>query len=267
MTTTWRDGDAESDAILARAVETPRLLVALDFDGTLSHLHDRPMESRAIPAAKEALAALSRVDDTVVGLVSGRSLGDLRVIAEHGDESSIYLAGSHGAEFWVPGEGEVARGDSADDEALRDALRESAEALVADIEGAWIEPKSFGLAVHTRLSSEEDGERAQRAVDELVAERAPHWRRRVGYNLAEYSFTHEGKDAGVAALRERVGATAVLFAGDDVTDEDALRSLGADDVGVRVGDGESAAVLRVEDPEHMAALLYAVAVRRAAARQ
>ncbi len=40
-----------------------------------------------------------------VAFVSGRSLHDLREIAEHDDDSPIFLAGSHGAEFWVPGEG------------------------------------------------------------------------------------------------------------------------------------------------------------------
>ena len=43
---------------------TPRLLVALDFDGTLSPLVDEPMSARMIPAARRALDALTALPAT-----------------------------------------------------------------------------------------------------------------------------------------------------------------------------------------------------------
>jgi len=138
------------DEALAALARTPRLLVALDFDGTLSPLVDEPMAARMLPAARDAVAALVAAPDTTVALVSGRSLPDLRVIAEHDDDSPILLVGSHGAEHWVPGAGELPRTDDAAALALRDRLRAEAEDLVADIPGAWIEPKTFGFAVPTR---------------------------------------------------------------------------------------------------------------------
>ncbi|KEP73886.1 trehalose phosphatase, partial [Microbacterium sp. SUBG005] len=55
-----------------------------------------------------------------VALVSGRTLADLRVIAEHDDFSPWWLMGSHGAEAWEPGAGAVASDDDADERALRD---------------------------------------------------------------------------------------------------------------------------------------------------
>lgn len=71
----------------------------------------------------------------------------------------------------------------------------------------------------------------------------------------------------MAALREHFGATAILFAGDDVTDEDAMRVLTGDDLGVRVGPGESAAELRVENPQQIALLLEALADERTSRRE
>ena len=68
--------------------------------------------------------------------------------------------------------------------------------------------------------------------------------------------------AAVKELRERTGATATLFIGDDVTDEDAFARLGAGDVGVKVGEGATAAEYRVEDPESVARLLTAFAHSR-----
>jgi trehalose 6-phosphate phosphatase len=254
---------ADADAALDELASTDILLVALDFDGTLSPLENEPMDARMLPAARDAVEALTAVPATVVALVSGRSLSDLRIIAEHGDDSRVWLAGSHGAEFWVPGEGAVEPDDAGEDVALRDRLRCAAEDATRDLDGVWIEPKTFGFGVHTRRADPEAAEEANRLVDDIVAAEVPHWRRRTGHNIVEYSFRHEGKDSAVATLRARTRATAVLFAGDDVTDEDALRVLTPDDLGVRVGPGETAATLRVESPQQIAELLDVIASERA----
>ncbi|WP_243074673.1 trehalose-phosphatase [Microbacterium sp. SS28] len=248
------------------ASATP-LLVALDFDGTLSPLVDEPMQARMLPAARTAVDALVAVPDTFVALVSGRSLDDLRIIAEHDDDSPLLLAGSHGAEYWIPGEGRIEPVDEPGALELRDRLRAEAERATADLEGVWIEPKTFGFGVHTRRMDAASAHIANRRVDRIVAENAPHWRRRTGHGIIEFAFRHEGKDAGVEALRARTGASAVLFAGDDVTDEDALRKLRPEDLGVHVGGGPTAARVSVRDIPAMADLLASLAIRRTAARQ
>lgn len=252
---------------------TPRLLVALDFDGTLSPLVDEPMAARMAPEAAAAVQALVSAPDTRVALVSGRTLDDLRVIAEHDDASTITLAGSHGAQWWHPagaatgGETSVDDDDHAAERAARDDLQAEAETIAGTVEGAWIEPKDFGFAVHTRRAATDEAHTVHDRIAELMAARAPHWRRRSGHSLTEYAFRAEGKDSAVAALRERTGATGVLFAGDDVTDEDALRSLLPGDVGIRVGDGDTAATMRVRDIAELAEVLLALAHRRIAGRQ
>lgn len=248
---------------VARLAAVPRLLVALDFDGTLSPLVDEPMTARMLPESRRAVDALVEAPGTVVALVSGRSLHDLRVIAEHGDDSRIYLAGSHGAELWVPGEGPVGVLDDAEHVRLRDELRAHAEQATAGMEGVWIEPKSFGFGVHMRMADAATAREAGEAVDALIAAEAPHWRRRTGHNIVEYAFRHEGKDSAVADLRGMTDADAALFAGDDVTDEDALRSLGSGDVGVHVGArADTAATVTVPDIPAFADMLSALARAR-----
>ena len=259
--------DAAAGDALAEVAASPRLLVALDFDGTLAPLQDEPMDARMHPAARVAVEALVEAPGTIVALVSGRSLVDLRLIAEHSDDSRIYLAGSHGAELWVPGEGRIEPDDDPADVALRDRLRAEAEQATSDLEGVWIEPKTFGFGVHTRRADAASAHAANRRVDRIIAADAPHWRRRTGHNIVEFAFRHEGKDTAVAELRARVEATAVLFAGDDVTDEDALRRLGPGDLGVHVGPGPTAARVVVPDIPTMAALLAALAERRSSARE
>jgi trehalose 6-phosphate phosphatase len=71
--------ESEKIALLAK---TPRLLVALDFDGTLAEMTTDPMQARMAPAVRETLVELGRAPSTTVGIISGRSLDDLRVVAE-----------------------------------------------------------------------------------------------------------------------------------------------------------------------------------------
>ena len=112
-----------------------------------------------------------------------------------------------------------------------------------------------------------DAAEANRLVDAIVAAEAPHWRRRTGHNIVEYAFRHEGKDSAIAELRARTDASAVLFAGDAVTDEDALASLGEDDLGVHVGTRTTAATLSVPDIAALAEVLVVIARERSSGRQ
>ena len=253
---------------IRRVAAAPKLLVALDFDGTLSPLVSDPMSARATPAAKQIVDRLAALPGVTVALVSGRSLCDLRIIAEHGDDSPVWLVGSHGSEQWIP-EGSVARtaapsarGEETAPERAAEILAE-AHRLAESHSGAWIEDKAFGFALHTRTCEMAVEREAQVAIDALMTRDAPQWRRREGKRVLEFSWRAEGKDTAVARLREELHADAVIFAGDDVTDEDALRALGEGDLGVRVGPGETAGHARVDDTQGLVDVLSRVAELRA----
>ncbi|KHK97415.1 trehalose phosphatase [Microbacterium mangrovi] len=251
-----------ADDALQHLAATPRLLVALDFDGTLSPFVTEPMDARMLGVARDAVDALAAAPGTTVALVSGRALPDLRIIAEHDDDSPILLAGSHGVEYWLPQRGRVVPDVDADHAATRAAVIAAAEERLADLPGIRIEPKSFGMAVHSRGADDRAADDSVRIADEVVGELAPDWRRRLGHSVVEYSFRDEGKDAAIAVLRAETEPTAVLFAGDDVTDEDAIAALEPGDVGVRLGAGDSAAQVRMPGIPEFAAWLAELAYRR-----
>jgi GH15 family glucan-1,4-alpha-glucosidase len=58
--------------------------------------------------------------------------------------------------------------------------------------------------------------------------------------------THKG--AALDQLRTQLSASAVLFLGDDVTDEDGFSTLRGPDVGIKIGVGDTAATFRVAAP-------------------
>ncbi|MDT0156985.1 trehalose-phosphatase [Microbacterium sp. ARD32] len=265
MTRVWTPG--APDPQVTAIARTRVLLVALDFDGTASALVADPMSARALPEIADAVQRLALMPDTSVAYVSGRSLTHLREIAEHDDDSKVILAGSHGAQYWFPGEGEAEIVETEQERALRESLFDELEPLLTRYPGVELERKTFGVGIHGRPADPAVERAAFTAVDEVMARRAARWRRRTGDRILEFSSRHEGKDAAITALRARTGATGVLFAGDDVTDEDGLRVLGADDLGVRVGAGDTAAALRVRSPQQIAALLGVIADERAAGRE
>lgn len=266
----WPD-DSEARRLVEAVAEAPSLLVALDFDGTLAPRVDDPMSARMTPAARAAVDRLVVTPGVEVALVSGRSIVDLEIISERPTDSAIHLSGSHGSEYLFAG-GELEGAPTAPEIELRDRLRERAEAATAEIPGIWIEPKTLGFGVHTRVATAADADRAYTLTDEIVgeyldhaADDAPRWRRRTGHDLVEYAFRDTGKDRAIAVVRERRHPDAIVFAGDDTTDEDGLAVLTPADLGIRVGPGDTHARVRVTDPDALAALLVAIADARLAA--
>lgn len=268
MTREWTPGTP--DPLLSALAETERLVVALDFDGTAAELVTDPMSARAVPEVRQQVARLAEHAETTVAYVSGRSLSDLRIIAEHEDDSPVVLVGSHGAQYWYPGHGEVDAGEDdrgGDSAAERERMWAAAHPIVDRYEGVSLERKAFGMGIHARRANPDDEKAAFAAIDDLVDREFPGWRRRLGHRILEFSSRQEGKDAAIGVLRDRFGATGILFAGDDATDEDALRVLGPDDLGVRVGPGPTVAALRVPNPQQIAALLEALGNERERRRE
>jgi trehalose 6-phosphate phosphatase len=246
------------DAIAALAA-TPRLLVALDFDGTVSPLVDKPSESRVIPKARAALDELEKMPGTWVAFVSGRPLTGLARVTE-ADDSALLIA-SHGVEVRLTG-GSVDVGLSDEERSRLDALAAAMQRIVDSTPGSHLEHKPVGLGLHTR-GLPPDRARAADDAARAAAEGLGGFLERAGKDILEFAVRDATKGDGVERLREHVQATAVLYAGDDVTDEDGFAVMHGGDVGVKVGPGETKAEFRVADPDEVAALLGMLAAARA----
>ena len=244
---------AALDAELDRLAAVPRLLVALDFDGTLAPLVDDPAAARALPAARAALLGLHALPRTSVALVSGRALESLAAVGEAPDD--LPLIGSHGLEVRFAASDAVPALDAADADRVV-ALRSRLEPLVAEVDGAWIEGKPAGLAVHSRLVVDPEAARLlDSAVRAAAAELDGGLTVRAGKRVLEFAVRDATKGDGLRILAGRLAPDAIVFAGDDVTDEDAFAVLGPGDLGIKVGEGASVARARVADPLALASAL------------
>jgi alpha,alpha-trehalose-phosphate synthase [UDP-forming]/trehalose-phosphatase len=231
---------------LEELATTPHLLVCCDYDGTLAPIVEDPGRALPLPHAVTALRALSILPSTTVAVVSGRALRDLALLSRL--PSEIHLIGSHGGEFDHDFE------LNAHQRRLLDECTNDAQELAATCAGAFVERKPSSVAIHIRRCTEADGrELMERLV--MGPGQFPGVLVRHGKQVIELSVVHAHKSDAVALLRHRVGATAILFIGDDITDESVFAGLSGPDVGVKVGEGETAAGWRVDTPADVANLI------------
>ena len=251
---------------LRRALEalarSERLLVALDFDGTLAPEVDDPDAARALPAAHAAIERLVTLPDTRVALVSGRSVDDLERVSRFGDE--VLLVGSHGIELRLDDPDDVIALNAKERESMA-VLEQVLEQVADSLDQVWLEPKPAGYALHTRLATSRRSRVAHLvALSEARAE-VDDLKVRMGKNVIEFSVRSTTKGEAVEHLRRYTNASAVFYAGDDVTDEDAFAALGPGDLGLKSGQGETVAPHRVDGPADVAAVLTLLATLREAA--
>ncbi|MDF2823592.1 MAG: family hydrolase [Mycobacterium sp.] len=229
-------------AALTRAAQVPRLLVTSDFDGTLAPIVNHPGDARPLANAAAALRTLAALPSTSAALISGRALLDLGTLS--GLAGAVHLVGSHGAEFDTGLTHDI-------DGALLQTIIDELGAIADRFPGVTVESKPASVALHVRNAA--DGDAALAAA--RAAARAWNAQATAGKAVLEFAVITTDKGEALDILRGRDSADAVVFFGDDVTDEKAFRRLRGDDVGVKVGPGDTAAAYRVFDPEDVAAAL------------
>lgn len=280
----------QSELDLTPLTSADTLLVALDFDGVIAPLQDDPTLSAPLPASAQAIAEIAALPHTPVGYISGRNMAVLQDLSKAPD-TAIFI-GSHGLEtdfsaldraglapagpvtelpVPAPSDAGFSTPLTDEEEAALDALDSAFDDIRSHTpaEGFGelrVERKPLGRTAHTRGTSPN---RSEFFVTELteVAERMPHLRSFSGHAMTEFAVRMETKGHGLARMIDATAADAVVFLGDDTTDEDAFAHLnGRDDVvslPVKVGTQETCAPFRIADPHAVSAFLARLAEARA----
>jgi trehalose-phosphatase len=201
-----------------------RLLLLLDFDGTLTEFQPDPAAVSLPPLRREILAGLQR--RATIGVVSGRRLDDVR---RRVPLDGIVVAGLHGLEIEIPGEPGFVHPDLANAiDVIRDAgqqLRES----IGGLRGVFVEDKGASFALHFREADAQDQRKAIDAFAQVTTPAVERGLARVmrGSNVLELLPNIDwNKGSAVRWIAEgisqRCGPVFLVYAGDDVTDQDAL---------------------------------------------
>ena len=232
-------------AAIERLLTHDEVLVGVDFDGTLAPIVSHPDLAEPDPEALRLLREIARVPRFQVAIVSGRSLADLR--SHLGDIEGATLVGEHGndvegAEVKPSPELESAR-------SLVDSLQER-------FPDAVVEKKQRSVTFHTRKLDRDEAHDAAAAIRQWIEDNEDIALLE-GKEVFELTTATADKGDAIRALaRDRP----VIYIGDDTTDETVFQRLGADDVGVKVGEGATGATHRVEDIAGVVAILSQIAL-------
>ncbi|MCL8494083.1 MULTISPECIES: trehalose-phosphatase [Corynebacterium] len=233
------------------------LAVVSDFDGTLAGFARNAYDVRPEQRSLDALASLAALPRTTAAVLSGRHLEGLKRVCPL--REPVLFGGSHGAESsWE--ESSLSPEIKAHLAKKEEELKE----IIARHPGAELEVKPFQRVLHLRALELQDPDAAAAAYAEGAALSADGFPKTEGKCVVEFSATQATKGTWIEKLRQRVGATAVVFLGDDTTDEDGFAVLNQPpDLGVKVGEGATQAALRLPDIAAVTEFLEELASARA----
>jgi trehalose 6-phosphate phosphatase len=203
-----------------------RLLLALDYDGTLVPIAPRPEEARPSSTVVALLSQLAEVASVQVAVMSGRPLAELCALLPI---AGITHVGTHGLEIRTA-TGETRRlMPTGAFSTVMACLRRDVAPLVRGRPGFLLEDKQPALALHYRLARPEDWEET---ITEFLLIVQAYQRRGITLEVIHGKRTVEVRPLGVnkgkamqALLEYRQGRTLPVYFGDDATDEDAFRVL------------------------------------------
>ena len=233
-------------------------MLLFDYDGTLTPIVARPEDALLATGVRRSLASLIAHPRYTVGIVSGRSLDDLAVLA---GIPGIIHAGNHGMEIRGPGLEFIHPGAASAGAVLGEA-RDSLVAALADIPGVFVEDKGLTLTVHYRATP------AHLAVevDPVVVRTTLPFVEQGDIRLTRGKMVVEirpavswNKGTAIEKIREDCGGSPFpVYFGDDRTDEDGFRVV-QDAGGLAVFVGEpregTVALHQLDSPEEVAAAL------------
>ena len=187
-------------------------LLAFDFDGTLAPIRDDPAHVQLDRGAAALLAEATSTEGVVVAIVSGRDADDL---TQRVNVPGAYLIASHGLEIRAPG-GLLVRDTPPISFTFPQELHDEIAAS-----GLRVESKKHAVALHWRGIPYE--------AIEPVADMFRVWAAAQGLDLIEGRCVVEarcrggGKEEALRWLSRAIGASRVVYAGDDITDFGPLR--------------------------------------------
>jgi trehalose 6-phosphate phosphatase len=236
------------NALADRIRSAHPLLFFTDFDGTLVPIKQNAAECFLRPDIAHLLDALQHCPHTRVGVVSGRSLADLRPRLT---ATNFVLAGNHGLEIDARDE-QFHEPTAVERQPELEAIVHTLDAVLSTIPGVWVEHKGLSATVHYRGVPDDVIPFVRETVQRLtqVARQSGLFVVRDGKSVQEIRpAVNWHKGFAIRWLMTRWTTPDdhphVIFIGDDTTDEDAFGLL-PDDTTIRVGGNPTLARYHVD---------------------
>ena len=223
------------EKILAQVKTASHTILFLDYDGTLVPICSEPALAQLSQDTKKVLRNLSRRPWCSVGIISGRSLREIRKFVGIGH---LFYAGNHGFEMVFQNRMWVHPSLKEYTPELKKIARKLHD-LTRAVEGLYIENKKFTVSVHYRNVSHQSPGRILKIVAEAVAPFSQHFTIARGKKVFEVRPRIDWDKGKAVEELTRLSALKSkplkIYIGDDQTDEDAFGVLAPEDISIRVG--------------------------------
>jgi trehalose 6-phosphate phosphatase len=215
--------------------QTRRLLIGLDYDGTMAEIAPRPELARPTLELLQILTRLVACPDYAVVIISGRPLPELQQLLP---VPGLNFLGSHGAEGFI--EGSLCSFAEPDVYLLNyGELTRQITLRLADLAGWWLESKPLGLALHYRQASPEMESRILGTLEPWLTDIRRQGCFQVLYERKAIEILPRTVSKGQAftgiLLSPCFSECYPLYCGDDVTDESVFHMLQGRGLTVKVG--------------------------------
>jgi trehalose 6-phosphate synthase/phosphatase len=241
--------------IFRRMRDAERLVLFLDYDGTLVPLAPHPDLATPDVELLDLLLRLSRRPKTAVHLVSGRDRSGLE---KWFGDLPLAMHAEHG--FWnrAAGSQDWTASAAADADSWRGKVRPLLDTFTHATPGSFVEEKSAGLAWHYARAERGFGHSQALELRLHLTELLSNAPVQVLSGERVVEIRTQGVDKGSIVSRtlanEPESALPVAF-GDDVTDEDLFGAIPERGIAVHVGPSRSRATWRLPDPRAVRRLL------------
>ncbi|MBA7514325.1 Trehalose-phosphate phosphatase [subsurface metagenome] len=222
--------------IKKRLWSAKKVLLLLDFDGTLTPIVKRPREAELSSEMEGILKFLAKKKGFEVAIISGRSISDLKQKIKI---RNIIYVGNHGLEIERKGEKFIYPQASKSIPTMKE-LKKILKAKLRSIKGTIVEDKRVGLAVHYRMVKNSDVPELKRTVGQIFRPFMEKGKIKIGYGkkILEAKppiIWDKGKAASMLLDSFKQEKPLSFYLGDDKTDEDAFSALDGKGITVFVG--------------------------------
>ncbi len=205
--------------------DAEKVLLFLDYDGTLAPFKPDPLSAFALPDSEKILKKLNQNSKFYLNLVSGRKLSELKKMIAI---NKAGYAGSHGLEIDLPFKDEIIYPQESEEiDVMSKKNYQKVKEKYRESNRAKLEDKGFGLALH--FDSESEKEKVGSELQIIFENSA--YQLLSGRKVIEIRPRGWDKGKAVNYISDQISKNQEtdkflrIYIGDDRTDEDAFKVL------------------------------------------
>lgn len=209
-----------------RLLRAKHILLCADFDGTITPIKPRPQEAKLSKSIRLLLCKIAKAKPFTVGIISGRSLKDIK---EKVDVGGLIYAGNHGLEIACKGKKFIYPAAERFIPLILKIAKKLSRELAAFPE-IVLEEKQLSLSLHYRLVSKAKFLRLKEIFFQIVGPYLVSQKIKLTFGKKVWELRPPIEwDKGKAILwllkRLKTKRILAIYIGDDRTDEDAFRAV------------------------------------------